>query len=182
MISKYNDAVYGPMAPDVVKFYADVLLSAKVHDPAATLDWENGLTTPEVVYNGQRLLITNQMRVDALAANRTAGDMFNRLAISLVKIPWQQEILGALEGAGKMVVSEATIQKLLATWLPGSVDSPVIYGSSSVLPSVPRAVPVPLTPNVVLPPVPNASVLKPVGWDSTYVLVNTPSGQVWQKP
>ena len=168
MIAQHNDVLYGPIAPSALKFYADILAAAKVQDPAAYLDWENGLTIPEVVYAGKRLLVTYPMRDEAANLGRTAADVLNGIVTPDVRVAWQREVLATLEGAAAAAVSGAAevyafIEKLKAFWLTpqGGAEVPA--------PGVP--------PPVVVSPVP-----KPEGWDSTYVLKHTPFGDMWMKP
>jgi hypothetical protein len=168
MIAQHNDALYGPVAPSALKFYADILAAAKLQDPAAYLDWEVGLTIPEVVWSGKRLLVTYVMRDEAVNLNRTAADVLNGVVTPDVKIAWQREVLAALESGAKAAESGAAevyafIEKLKAFWLT---------------PQGGAAVPAPGTP----PPVVVSAVPKPEGWDSTYVLKNTPFGLMWMKP
>lgn len=168
MIAQHNDELYGPIAPVTQQFYAGILDAAKIHDPEAYLDWELGKTIPEVVYSGKRVLVTYPMRDDAFRLGRTPADILNGVTTPSVRIAWQKEVLAALESVASTAVSGAAevrayIERLKAFWLTpmGGAEAPA-----------------PGTP----PPVAAAVIPKPEGWDSTYVLKNTPFGLMWMKP
>ncbi len=168
MLTQHDDDTYGPIAPEALKFYNEMLLAARLQDPAAYLDWEMGLTIPEVVYAGKRLLITYPMREEALKFGRTAADILNGVVTPSVRLAWQREVLTVLTKSAEKEVNGgaatfAFIEKLKAFWLTPQGGAEVPLASAP-------------------PPITDVTVPKPEGWDSSYVLKNTPFGQMWMKP
>jgi hypothetical protein len=147
------------------------------------LDWTRSITIPELIVKGQRILLTGIMYNDAEDYGISAADFCAKLIdgkplklTPTARALSQKRQLYALEQVRDQDTTspedKAKIQKFMDE-LQAFWATPMGQGVLSDMPAG--------TTVVVSPPYADSSIPKPEGWDSTYVLKDTPFGKEWQK-